>query len=41
MDTGISWKYLGKEYWTAPSILDSFQPHFEADSNASGLTPPR
>ncbi len=27
--------------WTAPSILDTRQPHFEAASNASGLIPSR
>ena len=27
--------------WTAPSILDMRQPHFEAASKASGLIPSR
>ncbi len=30
-----------KEYWTAPSILDTRRPHFEAASKASGLIPSR
>ena len=34
--------YKGKIIvWTAPSILDMRQPHFEAASNASGLIPSR
>ena len=27
--------------WTAPCTIDNFQPHNEALSKASGLTPPR
>jgi hypothetical protein len=30
-----------KQNWTSPGIVDTPQPHFEAFSNASGLTPPR
>jgi len=27
--------------WTSPRTVDMLQPHFEALSNTSGLTPPR
>lgn len=30
-----------QEFWTSPGKVDTPQPHFEARSNASGLTPPR
>lgn len=32
---------VGVSAWTAPSILDTRRPHFEAASKASGLIPSR
>ena len=33
--------YRVVQNWTAPAAIDNFQPHNEALSKASGLTPPR
>ncbi len=40
LDSNLTQSLLNTK-WTAPSILDTRQPHFEAASNASGLIPSR